>query len=505
MPALSDWQKNNGWLREDIATLQQASEAIQEATQNTVTLSEQLLNKQAQLQQTTEGLDQNITAQLAQQAELVVDSTTDVQAAIATAQGVIVAEINKANTEDKDGIVAQPKSAEDYYKNARLYELGGDYGNARRAYLQYFRLDNPAAQLGETEDGVFTALDPHIRFQRFLKIQDGVAGAREIYQSLFEQSLDPVDGYALILLSPTSKKRTALLNYAEQYPSFAPVLYELAIEYSDLRTAEPTLAEQREEKRYYDAFLTAAEAGQLTRYFIDNEMLDGWLQAAKKRVVELSKPSAGAQRSAIEIQVYHRETGWRFELELAEPALDIWYRMANEKTFTNTGPTGEKNVITDKPEPRRIIDFPDNLVKQDFELKYRDRNGQIQGPYSYTFDPQEQAIAAQINVLAHYTGEWLDFNAHKAYEVYYDFVDQYRCGIKTAWIGFGRPDPVDKLALNPCDPERHFESSSEDFLLFLFDQPFDIVSMRLEFIDGSNTDVIIFDTGFTAEDAEYFD
>ena len=39
---------------------------------------------------------------------------------------------------DLGGLVANPQTPEDFYHNARIHELGGDYGNARQAYLKFF-------------------------------------------------------------------------------------------------------------------------------------------------------------------------------------------------------------------------------------------------------------------------------------------------------------------------------------------------------------------------------
>ena len=71
------------------------------------------------------------------------------------------------------GIIEKPSRPEQFYHNARIYELGGDYLNARKSYNRYFsfKLD---------------FLDPHLRYQTFLKVQEGLAGAREIYSAIYE-------------------------------------------------------------------------------------------------------------------------------------------------------------------------------------------------------------------------------------------------------------------------------------------------------------------------------
>jgi len=85
------------------------------------------------------------------------------------------------------GIIQNAQRPEEHYHNARLYEQRGDFGNARRSYnaLFAYKLD---------------FLDPHLRYQTFLKIQEGRTGAREIYNAIYEQDKRPLIDFARILL-----------------------------------------------------------------------------------------------------------------------------------------------------------------------------------------------------------------------------------------------------------------------------------------------------------------
>ena len=65
------------------------------------------------------------------------------------------------------GVIKNPMRPEQFYHNARIHEQGGDYGNARRSYSRYFTFK-------------LEFLDPHLRYQTFLKIQEGRVGALEI-------------------------------------------------------------------------------------------------------------------------------------------------------------------------------------------------------------------------------------------------------------------------------------------------------------------------------------
>jgi len=92
-----------------------------------------------------------------------------------------------ADLSRQGGVIAEPETPEEHYHNARIHELGGDYGNARRSYLAYFGFD-------------LDYLDPHLRYLDFLKLQEGRAGARESYQLLVNRAESIVPTYAAILL-----------------------------------------------------------------------------------------------------------------------------------------------------------------------------------------------------------------------------------------------------------------------------------------------------------------
>lgn len=139
------------------------------------------------------------------------------------------------------GIISNPQTAEEFYHNAWLFEKNGDYGNARKAYVKYFSFNTDK-------------LDPHINFQKFLKIQEGLAGAREIYNEMFDES-NLVNKYAKILLENKEQKLAKLQTFATENPNFAPVFYELAKMYSPSANAEQSIDDKKNEKEYIDKFL----------------------------------------------------------------------------------------------------------------------------------------------------------------------------------------------------------------------------------------------------------
>ncbi|MBL6430997.1 MAG: hypothetical protein HPM95_06280 [Alphaproteobacteria bacterium] len=90
-------------------------------------------------------------------------------------------------------IVDNPTRPHEFYSNARLREIRGDYPKARQDYLKYFAFGMPQ-------------VDPHLRFQAVLKIQEGREGAREVYRALSQGRQDPTTLFAEILLAEREER-----------------------------------------------------------------------------------------------------------------------------------------------------------------------------------------------------------------------------------------------------------------------------------------------------------
>jgi hypothetical protein len=118
------------------------------------------------------------THQIAEVARQTAENTAQIAEATRTISTSIEA-LREAwtRTADRGGLVENPDRPSDYYHNARLLEQRGDHLGARRQYARFL-----AYQLN--------AVDPHLRFQRLLRIQDGAAAARETYAGMLELQSD---------------------------------------------------------------------------------------------------------------------------------------------------------------------------------------------------------------------------------------------------------------------------------------------------------------------------
>ncbi len=211
IPALQTLQSSLGLIQEDVAAIRKSTENIDKTTARTEQVVKQV---EINTKETTEATKKV--------AEAVEESTKQIVGSLE--------EIQKGFTSltQAGGVIPNPTRPEQFYHNARIQELGGDYGNARKSYNKYFtfKLD---------------FIDPHLRYQSFLKIQEGRAGAREIYSYLYENDPRPIVEYARILLFDAPQRTQMLEDFITSNPDFAPAYYELSKEFSEDRKGSQTL------------------------------------------------------------------------------------------------------------------------------------------------------------------------------------------------------------------------------------------------------------------------
>ena len=182
-------------------------------------------------------------------------------------------ELNDSFTEISKlgGLIVDPQNPVEFFHNSRVYEERGDYLNARRSYNQYFafKLD---------------FIDPHLRYQTFLKIQEGRAGAREVYNSLFESDQREIIEYLKILLFNAPTRTSLLKDFISRNPDFAPAYYELSKDYSPSRTGQETLSNRRLESEALETFILLNNEGKFVRYFLDKAVAAEWIIYAEERL-----------------------------------------------------------------------------------------------------------------------------------------------------------------------------------------------------------------------------
>jgi hypothetical protein len=334
-------------------------------------------------------------------------------------------------------LIDKPQSPEDHYHNARLQELGGDYSAARRSYISYFRSDLPL-------------LDPHLRFLAFLKVQEGTAGARETYATLMAGKNEGMPAYVRLLLLDRPQRTPALEKYAVQHPEFAPAHYHLSEDFSQRRLGFQTLENRRREKRHLEDFVATDEAGGLLRYMIDQALVEEWRNDVRVRLQALSGIGEGLLEKPVSMSFSVNNSGYTATVSIAEPALDVFWNLQGEAEPRSTGNSGATNPQTGKPMPQMFFNLPANQRDTSIEIRYRDANGTVQGPYNFDFKGKQQSENANQRILESTTTSWVSFRDYDGKRLlYFTHLMSYRGSIESIKYGLNSDRPTKDFRFPP--------------------------------------------------------
>lgn len=389
-----------------------------------------------------------------------------------------------AKLQSRSLLVENPKRPHEYYANARLREIKGDYPKSRQDYLKYFAF-------GEQQ------VDPHLRFQSVLKIQEGRAGAQEIYRSLAQGKRDPTTLFAEILLQEPDERLRRLSSFVQAHPEFTPALYELSMEYSLVRLGQQSLADKTRELELLTRFMEGVEDGSYLRYFIDQQMAAERIEDAKSRLASLSFMNTKAISNPITLNAMRSNQGWMLNMSIADRAKEIFVKLPDGE-FKSTGfMPGAVDRTTGQPIATPFIELPGNADKTDIEIKYTDIRGETRGPFAMLFDPAASLIASQKNILEQLTNGWLSYRLWDGKQlVYFTHLISYRCAIHTVHYGLDTDQPDNTFDIGNCDPDNPhaIPSSGPGSTVYMsIPKSTGYVSVRLTYADSTESDTVRFD------------
>jgi len=328
-----------------------------------------------------------------------------------TAEGID--KINeKIDSLGSNGIKTNPKTPEDFYHNAKRYELSGDYANARRAYKKYI-------------DFKTGKLEPHLRLVEFLRANDGRSGALEEYKLITRGNESVVVAYTKILLSPVARRKQLLTDFQDQNPEFAPVYYDLSRECSFETLGQQSFSNKREEHKWLSKFKELDEQGSVSKYFVDKERLVMWQKDVESRLKLLARIS-NMLENPVSISWSSHSTGINGNITLLEVAEEIEVRSKGEAEFKSLGFHPYKNPQTGGNIAKMSIDLAHHeAYAREFEVRYKDINGKWSDVYivkledfhvkgsgadetgKVTIDPQTLSIATTTK------NSWCSFRYHE--------------------------------------------------------------------------------------------
>lgn len=475
VPAVAELQKSLGL----VAARVEKIEATVTETQKTVTETQQTVTEtQKSVTDTQKSVDvvKQSTEQIAakqeeqaKQVEQVQKSTEQIAVTIdAIAKGF-------AALASQGGVIADPKRPDEFYHNARIQELGGDMVNARRSYLAFANFD-------------VDAIDPYQRFATLLRVQDGRAGAREVFGELASRAKAPA--VKLVHALQFDAERPERLNaFIAANPDYAPGYYFLSKEYSLDRLGSQSLADKRAEGEALQKFLGYEKDGGLVKNFIDHAELALWIDDAKRRLSALGnvmEPSSFAPT----IIPSRSNQGWMIAVSLPEPATALSWRMGTEGPYVETGLMASIDQRTGKPMPNTAFEIPMVNEPTVISLRYTDQRGQQAGPFDLPFDPRAALQQGSKQILDQFWNSWIVFDAsgNKGL-VYYTQILSFRCAVKEVHYSLNGTALDKTLEMPPCNEKDPY--ALPDGVMPYFKVGKDVTSMavKITYADGTESPV----------------
>jgi hypothetical protein len=319
----------------------------------------------AQVQASLLGLEKDVA-----EIKTTTQQTSNQVQAIATAQAAGFAQIQGAFAalQANGSIVADPKTPQEWYSNARTYQLKGDTANAIKAYEGFF-----AYQL------VF--VDPHQAYADLLKATEGVARARQRLSDL--QQAQPknmaVELIAIGLQESTQERLSQLQAFTSRQPEFAPAFLALAQEYDRALQASFSTDLLEKQKSAYTNLFALEKSQTFSRYFIDKALAQAQLAMAQERLQAYDR--ARLVMGKVEIQHALYPDGVRFTVVSADAAFAQKMLVSVDdpapKTESGKNAGGTVNIA--------VGPFKVGLGQHTFYAQIIDANDVASPVYSHTF------------------------------------------------------------------------------------------------------------------------
>jgi Domain of unknown function (DUF4062) len=319
------------------------------------------------------------------------------------------------------GLIPSPKTPEEHYHNARVQELSGNFAAARNEYSEYLSAN-------------LEALDPWLSYETMLKSAEGHAGAIESMRSFEKLSPRTVSHEtALALLDEGDARLTKLQALAASHSDFGPLPWLISQEFSESRKGEQTLADQRSEKQWLEKFREAQAAGKFEKYFIDKNEAQRWIDAADARWAKLSSRPEGTMKNPVTMTLMESNGGWSANFQLVEyTAKELFYKVDGHGDFQSTGHLPMRNSQTGEQMLNLNVPLP-NLAEGEhtMEVKYLDKAGNTNGPYTLKFSTEAERLAQTKWSLNSTSNSWLEFRDFNGKALlYFSQILSYRVSIK---------------------------------------------------------------------------
>ena len=490
VPAIAQLQQSMGIVSAKVArieqTVTQTQKTVEQVKQSTDTVAKKTDEiASTQQQQTQQGAETQKTVEAVKQ-------TTETLAA-GQAQQQAQTEKLQATTEQiagsidtiakgfaalaaQGGALAEPKRPDEFYHNARVYELSGDMLNARRSYLAFAGFD-------------VDAIDPYTRFATLLRVQDGKAGAREVFGALADKGKALSVKLVHILQFDDVQRLDKLNAFIAANADFAPGYFLLGQEFSEDRLGAQTLADKRNEAKALTKFVSYEKDGGLLKYFVDQTQLADWLDRSRSRLAALGGVLDPA-RFMPSLTPMRSNQGWSMTISLPEPATSISWRMGDSGPFTDTGFLAMNDQATGEPMPNPSFELPDSTQAGTIAIRYLDIRGRETGPFDIRFDPETALQQGNKQILDQFWTSWIAFDASGNHGlVYFTQMLSYRCAIKEVHYSLNGAALDKEIKMPACDKKDPYAIPYDYQPYFKVADSVKSMAVQVTYTDGTKSPV----------------
>ena len=348
--------------------------------------------------------------------------------------------------------------------------------NARRSYLAFAGFD-------------VDAIDPYTRFATLLRVQDGKAGAREVFGQLADKGKALSIKLVHILQFEDAQRLDKLNAFITANPDYAPAYFLKAQEFSEDRLGSQTLADKRNEAQALTKFVSYEKDGGLLKYFVDQTQLADWLDRSRSRLAALGDVLDPA-RFAPSLTPMRSNQGWSMTISLPEPATAISWRLGTSGPFTDTGFLAMKDQTTGKPMANPSFELPDSTAATTIAIKYLDIRGRETGPFDISFDPDAALQQGDKQILDQFWTSWIAFDSGGNHGlVYFTQMLSYRCAIKEVHYSLNGAALDKSLEIPPCDKKDPYAIPYDAKGYFKVADSVKSMSVQVTYTDGTKSPV----------------
>jgi hypothetical protein len=247
----------------------------------------------------------------------------------------------------------------------------------------------------------------------------------------------------------------------------------------------------------YDLKRAATEKGATAESGCSEEALMASINLLVERlrpVEEPLAPSGSPTGTPVSVNWMKSNAGWTATMIIADPAIDVFYRLNSDPSYKNTGHTRITHPQTGKPMPLMFVNFP--FTNKPFKLwvKYTNRQGQEMGPWDFTLDPISESRSGDKDILEMTKTSWValrDFDGRTL--VYFTQLMSFRGGINRIFYGLDKEQPDTEFKFPP-HTGMGVAGITEDVPVYIeVPSTVTFVTVRLEYFDQTQSEVVTFE------------